>query len=169
MKTLSTLKTLPLIGLLAMGLALTPVVSMADDDDRGRGKDRTYQKHDGGKGHYRDGGKSHRRDKGQYNRGHGQNKGYAKGHNKGHNKGYAKSHNKGHSKGYAKGHNKGRKHVYNYGSGHGYAHHGHTHQVYRPHTHVEQVVVHDYHGVYDPFRLMLGLHLDNIDIIYRDF
>ena len=149
MKTLSTLKTLPLIGLLAMGLALTPVVSMADDDDRGRGKDRTYQKHDGGKGHYRDGGKSHRRDKGQYNRGHGQNKGYAKGHNK--------------------GHNKGRKHVYNYGSGHGYAHHGHTHQVYRPHTHVEQVVVHDYHDVYDPFRLMLGLHLDNIDIIYRDF
>ena len=153
MKTLSTLKTLPLIGLLAMGLALAPMVSMADDDDRGRGKDRTYQKHDGGKGHYRNSGKSHSRDKGQYNRGHGQNKGYAKGHNKGHNK----------------AHNKGRKHVYNYGSGHGYAHHGHTHQVYRPHTHVEQVVVHDYHDVYDPFRLMLGLHLDNIDIIYRDF
>ena len=149
MKTLSTLKTLPLIGLLAMGLALAPMVSMADDDNRGRGKDRTYQKHDGGKGHYRNSGKSHSRDKGQYNRGHGQNKGYAKGHNK--------------------GHNKGRKHVYNYGSGHGYAHHGHTHQVYRPHTHVEQVVVHDYHDVYDPFRLMLGLHLDNIDIIYRDF
>ena len=38
MKTLTTLKTLPLIGLLAMGLALTPVVSMADDDDRGQEK-----------------------------------------------------------------------------------------------------------------------------------
>ena len=83
MKTFTTLKTLPLIGLLAMGLALAPVTSMADDD-RGRGKDRTYQKYDGGKGHYRDGGKSHHRDKSHYNRGYDHKKGYARSHRKDH-------------------------------------------------------------------------------------
>jgi hypothetical protein len=158
MKTLSTLKTLPLIGLLAMGLTLAPVVSTADDGDRGRGKDRVYQKHDGGKGHYRDAGKSHRRDKGHYERGH--KKGYAQGHNKAH----------------KKAHKKGHKYVQSHNRGHGYKHHkhhGHTHNVYRPHHHghghVDHVIVHDYYSSYDPFRLMLGLHLDNIDIIYRDF
>ena len=139
MKTLSTLKTLPLIGLLAMGLALAPAVSMADDGDRGRGKDRVYQKHDGGKGHNRDAGKSHRRDKTYYNHGHGHNKGFARGHNKGH------------------------KHVYNNHYNVGHKHHGHGHK------HVDRVIVHDHYSSYDPFRLMLGLHLDNIDIIYRDF
>jgi len=139
MKTLSTLKTLPLIGLLAMGLALAPTVSMADDDDRGRGKDRVYQKHDGGKGHNRDAGKSHRRDKTYYNHGHG------------------------HKKGFARGHNKGHKHVYNNHYNVGHKHHGHGHK------HVDRVIVHDHYSSYDPFRLMLGLHLDNIDIIYRDF
>jgi hypothetical protein len=144
MKQLNTLKTLPLIALLALGLAL-PVASMADDD-RGRGKDRVYQKHDG----HRDYGKSHRRDKGHYERGHGHK-----------------------SRGYAKGHHKDHKHVYNYSKGHrhdhGYSHHGHKHRVYRPHRHVEHVIVHDYHDEYDPFRLLLGLHFDNIDIIYRDY
>ena len=151
MKTLSTLKTLPLIGLLAMGLALAPMASIADDGDRGRGKDRVYQKHDGGKGHYRDAGKSHRRDKGHYERGH--KKSYVHGHNK--------------------AHSKGHKYVQNHHRGHGYKHHGHTHKVYRPHNHghghVDHVIVHDHYSSYDPFRLMLGLHLDNIDIIYRDF
>lgn len=144
MKTLSTLKTLPLIGLLAMGLALTPVVSMADDDNRGRGKDRVYQKYDGGKGHYRDSARSHRRDKGAYNRGHG------------------------HKKGFARGHYKGHKNVVNnyYSSGH--KHHGHKHHGHG-HKHVDHVIVHDHYSSYDPFRLMLGLHLDNIDIIYRDY
>lgn len=138
MKTLTTLKTLPLIGLLAMGLALGPVVSMADDD-RGRGKDRVYQKHDGGK--------SHRSNKGHFDRGHA----------------------------YNKGHKKSHKSVHSYNKGHGHKHHGHTHKVYRPHSHghghshTDYVVVHDRHYDYDPFRLMLGLHFDNIDIIYRDF
>ena len=145
MKTLSTLKTLPLIGLLAMGLALAPAVSMADDDNRGRGKDRVYQKYDGGKGHNRDAGKSHRRNKGHVDRGYGHNR----------------------------GHNKGHKHANKHYTGHGYKHHGHTHKVYRPHSHghghTDYVVVHDRHYDYDPFRLMLGLHFDNIDIIYRDF
>jgi hypothetical protein len=144
MKTLTTLKTLPLIGLLAMGLALAPVTSMADDGDRGRGKDRVFQKHDGGK--------SHRADRRHFDRGHG--------YNKGHNKGHKKSH----------------KYVQKHYKGHGHKHYGHRHKVYRPHSHghghVDHVVVHDHYNYlsdYDRFRLMLGLHFDNVDIIYRDF
>jgi len=148
MKTLSTLKALPLIGLLAMGLTLAPAASMADDDDRGRGKDRVYQKHDSGKGHYRDGHRSHRRDHGHYKRGY--------------------SHKKGHKHG-------GHKHVYNSHRKHGHKHHGYSHHSHghkhrhHGHRHVDTVVVHDHHYDYDPFRLLLGLHFDNIDIIYRDF
>jgi len=142
MKILATLKTLPLIGLLAMGLALGPTVSMADDDDRGRGKDRVYQKYDGGKSHYRDGHRSHRRDHGHYKRGH--------------------SHKKG-----------GHKHVYNSHRKHGHKHHGYGHHTHghkhHGHRHVDTVIVHDRHYDYDPFRLLLGLHFDNIDIIYRDY
>lgn len=145
MKTLSALKTLPLIGLLATGLALAPMAATAGDDDRGRGKDRVYQKYDGGKGHYRDGHRSHRRDHGQYKRGHG--------HSKGHKHGIVRQ-------AYSKHRKHGHKH-------HGYAHHTHGHK-HQGHRHVDTVVVHDYHD-YDPFRLMLGLHFDNIDIIYRDF
>jgi len=148
MNTLSTLKTLPLIALLAMGLALSPAISMADNDKRDRGHDRVSTRHDGGKGHHRDGGKSHRRDKGHFDRGHG----------------------------YSKGHKSGHKRVHSYNKGHGHKHHGHTHKVYRPHRHghghADHVVVnnhYDHLSEYDRVRLMLGLHFDNIDIIYRDF
>ena len=144
MKTLKTLKTLPLIGLLATGLALAPMASIADDDHRGRGKDRVYQKYDGGKGHYRDGHRSHRRDHGIVNRAH--------------------SHKHKH---------RGHKHVYNTHRKHGHTHHGYAHHrhghKHHGHRHVDTVIVHDHYYDYDPFRLMLGLHFDNIDIIYRDF
>ena len=144
MKKRNTLKTLPLIALLTLGMGVLPAVSQAD-----QGKLVSALSHDGGKGH-RDYGKSHGRDKGRYERGHGHK-----------------------DRGYAKGHDKGHKHVYNYSKGHrhdhGYSHHGHKHHVYRPHRHVDHVIVHDYHDEYDPFRLLLGLHFDNIDIIYRDY
>ena len=156
MKKLSLLKTLPLVGLLALGLSM-PAVSLAEKD-HGRGKDRVHKKHDGGNGH-----KSHR-DKGHYDRGHG----------------HKKAHKRGHYKGNKHGHRKGHKHAYNksWGHGHGHKHHGHTHKVYRPHRHdhghkhVDRVIVHDHYdhlGDYDRFRLMLGLHFDNIDIIFRDY
>ena len=142
MKIRSTLRTLPLVALLATGLAAAPTASMADDDDRGRGKDRVYQKYDGGKGHYRDGHRSHRRDHGYYGR--------------------DRSHKK----------HGATRHVYNTPGKHGHKHHGyayHTHgHKHHGHRHVDTVVVHDHHD-YDPFRLLLGLHFDNIDIIYRDF
>jgi hypothetical protein len=134
MKTLSTLKTLPLVGLLAMGLALVPAVSMADKNNHGHGKDKTHQSYDGGKSHH-----------GVHNRSH-----YVHRHHKHHKHG-------GHKHVYVHGHNHHVRHVYRPG----HKHHGHRHTNY--------VVVHDHHDDYDPFRLMLGLHFDNIDIIYRDF
>ena len=39
MKQLSTLKTLPLAAVMAMGLSLTPAITLADDGDRGRHKE----------------------------------------------------------------------------------------------------------------------------------
>ena len=162
MKTLSTLKTLPLIGLLAMGLTLAPAVSLAGDDDRGR--DRVYQKHDGGKGKYRDHDRSHRRDYGHKKHGQSHKKSHKKSHKHGGNKHVYKSHRK-----------HGDKHAYSSHRKHGHKHggytrhdHGHRH-VNHGHRHVDTVVVRDHHYDYDPFRLMLGLHFDNIDIIYRDF
>ena len=133
MKTLSALKTLPLVGLLSMGLVLAPAISLADKD-RGHGGDKMYQKHDDGKSHHGGHRKSH----------------YDSGHHKHYKHG-------GHKHGYVRGHNHYIGHVHN----HGHKHHGHRHTDY--------VVVHDHHDDYDPFRLMLGLHFDNIDIIYRDF
>lgn len=152
MKTLSTLKTLPLVGLMALGVAMAPVVSEAAPGAVGHSVEKQARKHDGGKGHYRDGGKSHRGDKGHYDRGH--------------NKGHKSDHNKGHNK-------HGHKSAHNYYRGHGQKHSGYKHQSHKHHghghRHSDYVVVHDHYSDYDPFRLMLGLHLDNIDIIYRDF
>ena len=126
MKTLSILKALPLVGLLAMGLALVPAVSMADKYDRGHGEDK-YQKHDGGKSHH----ESH--------------------HDDGHHK------DGGHKNVYVVGYDRYRRYPHR----HVHKHHGH-----RP---ADVVVVHDHYDDYDPLRLMLGLHFDNIDIIYRDY
>lgn len=144
MKKLSTLKTLPLIGLLAMGLAL-PAVSLADENDH-RGRDRVHKKHDGGKGHQREHHKVHRSDRGHRNQGRHYNKGHKHG---------------GHKQVHNRHYNRDHKH---YGKHHrGHKHHGHGHK------HVDHVVVHDHYDDYDRLRLMLGLHFDNIDIIYRDF
>jgi hypothetical protein len=134
MKTLSTLKTLPLVGLLAMGLALAPAASMADKKDHGHGGDKVYQKHDSGKSHQGNRHKSHR-DVGHSN----------------------KHRDGGHKQVYVRGYNHYDRHIHK----HGHKHHGHRHADY--------VVVHDHYYDYDPLRLMLGLHFDNIDIIYRDY
>jgi len=137
MKTLSTLKTLPLVGLLALGVALAPVAAQAGPAKHSN--DRSSSMHDGGKGH---GGKSHS----------------SSGHYK------AKKHH-GHKSAHVRAHNYYRGHGHKQ---HGHKHHGHKHHG-RGHRHADYVVVHDHHDDYDPFRLMLGLHFDNIDVIYRDY
>ena len=132
MKTLSTLKTLPLVGLLALGVALAPVAAQAGPAKHS--DDRASSMHDGGKdqrnyGHYK--AKKHHVHKSAHVRAH--------------------NHYRGH----------GHKH-------HGHKHHGHKHHRHG-HRHADYVVVQDHHDDYDPFRLMLGLHFDNIDVIYRDY
>ena len=146
MKTLSTLKTLPLVGLMALGVAMTPVVSEAAPGAIGHVVEKQAHKQGGGKGHYRDGNRSHRGDKGSHKR--------------------DRDHYKGHKK---YGH-KVREHVVYRGRGpkYGIEHHGYKHHGY-DHGHTDYVIVHDSYPDYDPLRLLLGLHFDNIDIIYRDY
>ena len=137
MNTISMLRTLPLVGVLALSLGLTPTVTMADDERRGR--DQVYKKHDGGKHHYRE----HRR----LNRDHGRPK-----------------------------HGHHRSHKHNIHKHHGHKHHGHSHRRHKHHghghRHIDRVIVHNYYDDwydYDRFRLLLGLHFDNIDLVYRDY
>lgn len=140
MNTFSMLKTLPLVGILALSLGLTPVVTMADDEKRGR--DHVYKKHDGGKHHYRE----HRR----LNRDHGRPK-----------HGYKHHSHKHHGH---KHHRYDHKH-----HGHSYRRHEHHGHGYR---HVDRIIVHNHYDDwddYDRFRLLLGLHFDNIDLVYRDY
>lgn len=148
MNTISMLKMLPLAGILTMSLGLAPAVTIADDGDRGRGRDHVYKKHDGGKHYYRE----HRR----LNRDHGRPK---HGHHKGHRHDHKHDGRKHH------GH-KHRRHDHKHlGQGHrGHKHHGHKH--------VDRVIVHNHYDDwddYDRFGLLLGLHFDNIDLIYRDY
>ena len=146
------LKTLPMIGVLAMGLALTPAISMADDDNRGRHKDR--YSHDAGKSHK----KAHKQD------------------HRAHKKEWKREHRRDHKK-YKHGH--GHKHVNNHKHGwkkhygHKHRHNGHRHShSHRGHRH-EHVVVrdyghHDHYLYFDDLRFVFGLHTDNVDIIFRD-
>ena len=143
MKLLTTLKTLPLVSILALGLALAPTASMADKGDRGQ-KER-YSQH---------GGKSFKGDK----RGH-KDRGHGYGHTK-----------KGHDKhGYDRHGSHGR-HQVGHAHGHGHDRHAH-HNSYAGHSH-NNYIVRDYGNQHylglGNLRFMLGLHTDNVDIIFRD-
>ena len=133
MNKLSTLKVLPLVGLLSLGLVLTPAVALADKDKRERGH---YS------GSVRDVAKNVKR----VSRGsHGSGRHYDRGHKRGHKKSY--------SHGYQ-----------NHRHGHKYKRHGHGH------GHDRVIVQNHYSGRdYDHFRFLLGLHLDNVDIVFRDY
>ena len=137
------LHTLSLIGLLASGLVLTPAASIAGDNDRHRGRYQTLQEHSHLDGEYRDGYRSGRSDRGYVIPVHGRK--YANGRHAG----------KGH-------HKHGHQHHHGHRHDHGHGYPGHTH------GYVDRVILHD-HRHYDPLRLFLGLHLDNVDIVYRGF
>ncbi len=153
-KSLTSLKTLPLIGVLAIGLVLSPTLSMADNGDRGRHK--TQYSHDGGQSH----SKGHKRS------------------NKHSNKAHYKSHGKSHKGDY--GHSS--KHRYTKGHGHyndhanykrGFNNHRYDHHDnHRGHHHTTYVVNDHHYSDYsyglDHPGLMIGLHTNNFDIIFRD-
>ncbi len=143
MKPLNTLRILPLVGLLGVGLMLSPMAAMADRGDRDPGAGRFSQSHKGPAVQYRDGHRLHRRDPGEARHGGGHRHDDFKRVRKGHRRPAHGHHDHGHF-------------------GHRKKHHGHHHGPART------VVVHD-HYHYDPFRFLLGLRLDNVDIIYRDY
>ena len=153
MKSMTTLKTLPLISALALGLALSPTLSMADDDKRGGQK--THYSHDRGQSH----NKTH-------------NKGAYRGEiAKNHSRRYVANSfdQRRHEK---QSHKHKTKNHYDRSNGyHRHGTHGHDH-VYTGHHH-RHTVIHDY-GYREPYvgldnmRFMLGLHTGNFDIILRD-
>jgi hypothetical protein len=147
MKSLHSLKTLPLIAALAIGLALLPTLSMADNGDRG--------------GH-----------KKQYSHDDRQS------HSKGHKSSNTHS-NKGHYKSHDNSHKSKNRYSSKYRNKKGYGHdnsHAHYKPVYhdrhRAHHHTTYVVndrhYSDYSYGLDPLRFMIGLHTNNVDIIFRD-
>ena len=148
-KSLTSLKTLPLISVLAIGLVLSPTLSMADNGDRGRHKTQ-----------YSDSGQSH-------SKGHKRS-------NKHSNKAHYKSHGKSHKENYRHS----SKHHYTKGRGHHNAHANYkrgfnNHHDHHRGDHHTSYVVNDHHysdysyGL-DPLRFMIGLHTNNFDIIFRD-
>ena len=140
-------KTLPLIGLLALGLALLPATSIAGERDK---HDRHYSKksakhHD--KGHYKS--KKHAYKK------HGKRYKGKLGHGIDHH--YSTRYPNRHSNAYYKGGHHKPKHDHHY-----------DHRGYGRHY-----VVNDYYPRnrfidLDNLRFMIGLHTDNLDITFRD-
>jgi hypothetical protein len=145
--TTNKLTKLPLISVIAAALLLSPVISMADKADRGHHKGvhsvNVDKKHN--KGVFR--ADKHRYDK----RGkHYKHRSDWHGH-----KPWAK-HHAGHKHGlYKRVYNKHR-----HNDGH---HHGHNHVTYIDHDHY-----YDDYG-FDRLSFMLGLHSDNLDIIFHDY
>ncbi len=137
-----TLNKLPLLGLLITGLALSPGLALADKNDKAHNKG--ARSHSSAQSHI----KQH---KNNYKRqGKGSNR-----HNSSHNSkkhGHRNDHNH-----YPHAVNKHRQH--DHGN-----HNGHRRTTY---------IVNDHHHsghIYglDRLRVMIGLHTDNFDIIFRD-
>lgn len=153
-KSLTSLKTLPLISALAIGLVLSPTLSMADNGDRGRHK--TQYSHDGGQSH----SKGHKGSNTQSNKRH--YKSHGKSHKSNH--GHSSKHH------YAKGHGHHNDHAHykrginKYRYDHQNSHRGHHHTSYV----VNDQHYSDYSYGLDHLGFMIGLHTNNVDIIFRD-
>lgn len=149
MNIITTLKTLPLLAVVTVGLVLSPTLSMAGNGDHGQHK--AKYSHDAGKSH----SKNH--NKGKY-RG---NKHSYKTHGQSH-KGKHSRRSERHS---SKGHGHHRKHDY-YKRGHNdhYDHRGHSHTNYivNDHYYPDNII-----GL-DHLRFMIGLHNDILDITFRN-
>lgn len=144
----STIKSLPVIGILALGLALSSNAAMADKGDRDGHKGNITQQfsHQADKSHNNTGKYTKRYKERRYNRND---------HRKGH---------KDRSRKYYSSHN-GHKHK----SHNNHAHRDNHRHGYRGHSHSHNVVNHHDHYVgFDDLRFMVGLHTDRFDIILRD-
>ena len=145
------LKALPLITVLALGLAMAPMASMAGNGDRGHhkaGHSNSSGKHHN-KGQYRSEKQSYREPR---HNSHKRSPGHKLGHN--HGDRYGSHHNRGHD-----------KHVRYYPRyDRHYDHRGHdtTHYVVNDYYHSDHYV-----GL-DRLGFMLCLHTNNFDITFRD-
>ena len=161
MKTLSRLKKLSSIAAVIATLALFPGISMAEKSDGHSDRARHNNEHSQNrsksynKDYYRENrhaGSSHKQrdNRGRFDRGYDK-------HNKHRDRGHSKHYNGhgGHAYRKYKKHYSGHDVRHNHGH-RGYAGHDYGHRHYR-----------DYRG-FDNLRFMIGLHSDNLDIIFRD-
>ena len=149
----TTLKSLPLLTLLAAGLFLSPTMAMAGHGDRSHSKGQ--YSHDGGQSH----------SKGQKRSNTYSNKRHYKSHGKSHKENYGHSSKHHYTK--ERGHYNDHGHYKRGFNNHRYDHHDH----HRGH-HTTYVVNDHYYNDYsyglDSLRFMIGLHTNNLDIIFRD-
>jgi hypothetical protein len=143
MKTISKIKSIPVIALLALGLALTSSPAMADKGERSSHKGEIAKQfsHEVNRSHRgtakpgkRSGSRSHDRNSHKWTR-------------------------KDRDHRYYKSHDGGKHRVHRGKHRHGYTGYPHTHRI---------VSYHDHHIGMDDLRFMVGLHTDRFDIILRD-
>lgn len=161
----SKLKTLPILGSLALALISAPAIAVADNAKREQNRGQYSQKAD--KSHYRgESNRQHRQQgehRGQQRNGHNRHGYNDYAHNHGHKYAFNKSHKK-HHKHRRHGHNSHHRHPH-YGHRHGHSHGQHNHYqsnvIVRPQRHTPYLNLND-------VRFMFGLHTDNVDLIFRD-
>ena len=112
MKLYSTFKKLPLIALMSLGLACSPLVASAGDGDRGR---HGQHQQDRGKPNHKSGHRSDRRDYGHY-RDRGDRHNYRKGYKHGYRDRHHRNKHHGHHRRHYDSHQR-------YGHGHHYDRH----------------------------------------------
>lgn len=153
MKVISTLKIAPLAGVLALGIALSPVAVMADNAERGR--DKGQYSHEKGKSFNKGShGKKtdvHKKVQPQRHLGDAHN---ARGFN-------GRSRKQVITNYYVKPHGKHKNKVI-----YRYEHDGHHGHPYYRHEHHH--VVYDHYHVYDDIRFKIGVHTGNFDIVFQD-
>ena len=156
MNIITTLKTLPVVAAVAIGLVLSPAVSMADKADSGHQK--SQYSHEGGKSH----GKAHKKgnyrsDKARHKKQHKVTRSYDKRGNK-----HVSKKHYGKPYGFRKGHAYNR-HGHRDNHRHGHRGHSHTHYVVN-----DDYDYYDHYLDLDNLRFMIGLHTNNFDIILRE-
>lgn len=138
MNIISTFKTLPLLGAFAIGLTMTPTLSVADGNDRGRHNERhTQQSAHNNQSQHRGNIRNHSKQRHQNQHGHNQRTQHRHG-------------------------NKHKQIVHNY-NGHNRNRHQYTYAQHRVRFSQPRHFL-----SLSNLGLMFGLHTDNVDIIYRD-
>ena len=147
----STIKTLPVLAILALGLSLSSNVAMADKGDRNghKGKIAQQSSHVAGKSH---------NDTGKYTKRYKERR-YDRNDNR---KGHKERSHKYYGSHYGNKHKSHNNHAHRDKHQHGYRRHSHSHNVVNHHGH------RDHYIGFDDLRFMVGLHTDRFDIILRD-